>query len=596
MPRNSVDDGDDKIERRASTQFGGEPSEYEEEEDLELLELERRLNEEVDEEFFTEPKRFQTIHRVIDVLGLQMIDDATVQSSHQQLDKNPAYRNLKAQQQIVEGAIEHMAVIHCGDLNGSVIQVGKVARQFNDAVSRVRQLRKQVRDIQDTLGAANPNEAPREAARPQNASSMSLRELWLKKLECEAVLSLLEKLDVIRAAPGRFDTYVGQSPCRVGAAVVQVSTALQTMFSDDVAQVQALHKIMEQLMLRKQKAEEMVWEALADILYLRTGNGKVVSMSPSRGIRSPNYTRASGAMSVASGSSIPSGKSGSNSHTVAKTAATNALLASSTKLGFFQPFWRFSLDFLRQDLVEDDEDDDISVQSDTVFQEPTMDAWGTKHGTTGAVTSSSRVEMTINAISVVARGPNKFMIPSSFLEAELDLEADERRCLEDTIQVTPKPRYTESVPALRIMVECLCYLKRLDDTERVLLETMPQELVRIRKRQQAVTFSRLERKRMTVKTIRGSQATILMELEQVKQHLIRLLSAYGAVYLRLCHLAQIIRYRIVRSQLCHLESFCRFASMIVSPLGSFCGFSIYDRNLTKDCLKVRRLQEQCFVK
>jgi hypothetical protein len=72
-------------------------------EDQELKELERRLNEEVDEDFFEEPRRFNTLHRVIDVLGLQMIDDATVNSHSNNLEKNPAYRNLKDQQKIVEG-------------------------------------------------------------------------------------------------------------------------------------------------------------------------------------------------------------------------------------------------------------------------------------------------------------------------------------------------------------------------------------------------------------------------------------------------------------------------------------------------------------
>lgn len=52
-----------------------------------------------------------TLHRVIDVLGLQMIDNNTNSSYGQGLEKNPAYRNLKAQQEIVNGAIEHMAVM-----------------------------------------------------------------------------------------------------------------------------------------------------------------------------------------------------------------------------------------------------------------------------------------------------------------------------------------------------------------------------------------------------------------------------------------------------------------------------------------------------
>ena len=148
---------------------------------------------------------------------------------------------------------------HCADLNGSVIQVGRVARQFSDAVSKVRQLRKQVRDIQDTLGAKDSKGSAPTTTRPQNAAAMSLRELWLKKLECEASLALLGRLDIIRAAPSQFDQLIQSPQCRIGAGVLTLTTALQTMFSDDIAQVQALHKIMEQLMLRKQKAEEIVW-------------------------------------------------------------------------------------------------------------------------------------------------------------------------------------------------------------------------------------------------------------------------------------------------------------------------------------------------
>ena len=39
------------------------------------------------------------------------------------------------------------------------------------------------------------------------------------------------------------------------------------MFSDDVAQVQAFDRIMEQLMTRKQRAEEILWGTLTDVLY-----------------------------------------------------------------------------------------------------------------------------------------------------------------------------------------------------------------------------------------------------------------------------------------------------------------------------------------
>ena len=82
-------------------------------EDPQLIELENRLNDEVDEDFFEDPRKFNTLPRVIDVLGIQMIDDATVQQeSAAGLKKNPAYKQLQAQHQVVEDAIEHLAVIH----------------------------------------------------------------------------------------------------------------------------------------------------------------------------------------------------------------------------------------------------------------------------------------------------------------------------------------------------------------------------------------------------------------------------------------------------------------------------------------------------
>ena len=78
-------------------------------------------------------------------------------------------------------------------------------------------------------------------------------------------------MSTILQRKSQFDGYLTWH--RIGAATITVAQALDTMFSSDVAQVQALHKIMEQLMMRKQKAEEVVWELLMDVLFLRTGNG-----------------------------------------------------------------------------------------------------------------------------------------------------------------------------------------------------------------------------------------------------------------------------------------------------------------------------------
>jgi len=235
-----------------------------------LLVLEEKLVREVDDDFFQEPKSFRSLNRVIDVLGSQLLDRRRVVISNEgELRSNPTYLAMKKQQSIVDDAIEYIAVKHCADLNQSVVAVGKVSRELGNAVDQVRNLRSQVKEIKASLGAtglANIND-------PSTENHHSLRELWLKKLECEAVLSLLNKLKILREAPASFDQLIQPKsgyPCRVAAAVMLLRNAIDTMFNDDVAQIQALTKLSEQLMQRKQRAEEIVWDALHDVLYLRT--------------------------------------------------------------------------------------------------------------------------------------------------------------------------------------------------------------------------------------------------------------------------------------------------------------------------------------
>lgn len=457
-------------------------------EDQELKALERRLNDEVDEDLFEEPKQFNTLRRVIDVLGLQMMDDATSAVEAPNLDKNPAYKNLKDQQKIVNGAIEHMAVIHCADLNGSVIQVGRVARQFADAVSKVRGLRKQVREIQDTLGAAKHQNEVNTTKRTTTA--MSLRELWLKKLECESTLALLGRLDVVRAAPTKFDALIKRH--RIGAGVLEVTRALQTMFADDIAQVQALHKIMEQLLIRKQRAEEIVWETVSDVIFLRTANESKVKVK---------LRKHHGAQSISSESR--------------RFRSSTASVSSVSKMsGIANPF-------INDDASEASDHSGASLFSVDEEDDDTTDA------------------RTTDTLLSVRMKRKMMMIPIPIIEADLDLDADERRCLEEVALLKletseDRPQYADPVLALRILVECLAKLGRLDDLERVISENLEKEIRSLVQTQQHQTFSRLER------TTAKSDS-----LRDFRRHLTSLMSCFGCVLLRLSHLAEVVRLRIV---------------------------------------------------
>lgn len=505
-----------------------------------LVELEQRLTDEVDDEFFEDPRKFHTLHRVIDVLGMQIDANTNTNSNdtlrQRDLDGNPAYRDLKDQQQVVEEAIEHLALIHCADLNGSVVQVGRVARQFHDAVTQVRQLRKQVKEIQETLGAgnapvpANGGAGEKGGAQGSNQTTaaatvaMSLRELWLKKLEAEAVLSLLGKLDRIRAAPREFDSLLKQH--RIGAAVVTVAQALDTMFSSDVAQVQALHKIMEQLMIRKQKAEEVVWELLLDVLFLRTGNGPADTLA--RLLAGQDGAHGSANDKLAKNVSMPTG--GSLEYDL------------GLPYGMINPFLKKQLRF--------------AVASDLQVENSTAVAAGSSAGVEEELKEFMAEDDELIQESM--------MIPLSVMDAEFDLEGEERRHLEEQWQAKEsrvenphsnshsnphQPSYGDHVLALRTLVECLVRLRRLDDVERIIMDGMAKEVSALVQREQARTFVRVEgtsnsggRGRYALLMSKAGATT---DLRDFRKHLNSVVSSFGNVQLRLCHLSQIIRHRLV---------------------------------------------------
>ena len=109
------------------------------------------------------------------------------------------------------------------------------------------------------------------------------------------------------------------------------------------------------------------------------------------------------------------------------------------------------------------------------------------------------------------------MVGRAILESEMDLEGDKLRCLEEptawaggssthpsNITHLPAsylypeqalPRYIDPVLALRILVESLTKLKRLDDVEQYLSEGMDREIRIVAEREQAKTYARLERQR-----------------------------------------------------------------------------------------------------
>lgn len=317
--------------------------------------------------------------------------------------------------------------------------------------------------------------------------------------------------------------------------MVVLSEALSIMFSDDVAQVQAFDRIMEQLMTRKQRAEEILWATLVDVLY-RHGDKQSKEEERRRRERMERRARALEAAAAR-------GESG----------------AASTNMST---------------IAEDSDEDDSNSYAQTYnsFE----DDVSTKGGDSSAGGSAGA---NTTAHSLATSGTQfRRMVGRAILESEIDLEGDELRCLEEpaawgssyanhthlpATYLYPElalPRYTDPVLALRILVECLTKLKRLDDVEQHLGETIENEIRQVAAREQAKTYARLERRRGRVRSSMGGDGTggegsggegimgggdEADNLKEFRIHLNNLLKAFGGVMTRFLHLAQILRHKIV---------------------------------------------------
>ena len=108
-------------------------------------------------------------------------------STEQLLNSNPAYLKLKQQQKVVSRAIKTITDNHYAELNASVVAMGRVTRQFSDALLEVKEMRKQVRSVQGALEKGFEHE-------PGAASSATLSELYRSKMESDAKLQIVAKV------------------------------------------------------------------------------------------------------------------------------------------------------------------------------------------------------------------------------------------------------------------------------------------------------------------------------------------------------------------------------------------------------------------
>jgi hypothetical protein len=336
--------------------------------------------------------------------------------------------------------------------------------------------------------------------------------------------------------------------------------------------------------MRKQKAEEIIWDTLHDVVFLRTGNGLAVAGDDETKTRdSSSSTHHKSGLSTQASVSSDSRRSGSRMgyrsqgyRSKSGSGRSHQMHHHPNSSGMVNPFVnpngtrRFATD---EDIEDSGDggggDDNRSVDSTgsgaSIFSLDDEDGDEQHHG--GAMAAgdgasvSAGTHVTSSTSATSKKMKKRVMIPIPLIEAELDLEEDERRCLEEIAlsnltsskyqqqhsllrhshhRQRQLPRYADPVLALRILVECLAKLKRLDDVERVIAEGLDREIQRIIQREQARTFYRLEKKRTAVSlrtAPKNTAADNSSSLHEFRQHLTGLLSAFGCVMVRLSHLA-----------------------------------------------------------
>ena len=423
---------------------------------------------------------------------------------------NPMYDELVRNENAVNEAIDFMVMNHVEALNKDVSKVAEVSGEFQASIKRVSKLRHRVQEIKAKLGGsvktrgtasasaiAKPKEEDNDASGVSSSTgSKTLRELWLHKLECEKVLKLLTMIETIREAPRQFDHLIPPiaRDCRIGKATVVLSDALDTFNSGEAVEVYAMMKVSQQMMVRKEKALEILWNSLHEVIYLSNGNGGPMKFYQ--------------------------------------------CIDDSNEHGSRQQ---------QNYLDEGDEDDDSLSETGDVYIEQGYYDDDDENGlivkdTYARIDPNARTFKDCRMISVVD------------LERQVNIVKDELKCLDQTrhgrnsrngtLQLTA--RYTDSVLALRIIVDSLHRLNNVDDVGRVLKEKIKENLRKLTDKIQDRTLLWMQKQEIDR---RARDKVFLSSLPtELHRHFSRILIAYENVFLRLCHLAQIIRQKKVRSR------------------------------------------------
>ena len=214
--------------------------------------LEADLERRVPSHYFDRPRRFRSLLEVIDVLGSKIEsngpDEVDEKDSVLSLQKqNPAYNRLLEQRDFILTSIEEIVKFQHGSLNHCVETMGDVLGAYTKSKDDVGELRQSIGKIKEVLLSKKNGQT-------------DIKNLWLRKVELEESLRMLNAIESLKDAPMRVQLHSQQN--RYLAAVNTLNASVKMMFEVDYVQIEALSAVREQLMNQK----EVLLEVIADKL------------------------------------------------------------------------------------------------------------------------------------------------------------------------------------------------------------------------------------------------------------------------------------------------------------------------------------------
>ena len=227
-----------------------------------FTQLDDRLGQGIEGQYFFEPKEFRSLIVVLEVLGNKIEeleggvgggngDDDLVASLR---EKNPMYNRLLEQRKLCHEVIEGVVTFQHGGLNNSIDTMSDVILEYNKGREDIKVLKESLSEIKSVLMS-------------KKSGQISLKELWMRKIEAEESLRILKDLESLKDTKVKISRLFQQK--KYFNAVLTLNKSFELMFGEDLIDVTGVGQVRDDLMELKEVLLDNVVNELKDVvLYI----------------------------------------------------------------------------------------------------------------------------------------------------------------------------------------------------------------------------------------------------------------------------------------------------------------------------------------